>query len=127
MVVCHSNIHGGNLLKSNDGQLYLLDWENAMIAPPEHDLMFFAGEPGFFESFYPINSHHVTSSRINLKLLEFYFYRRALEDLADFILRINSRTGTPERDSEDLHECLGILDGLPKIEKTVAKIRKISS
>jgi len=123
MVVCHTDIHGGNLMTGCNEKLYLLDWENAMIAPPEHDLMFFAGEPGFFETFLPIYARQAGSSRIDLKLLEFYFFHRALEDLADFVLRIRSGTSTPEQDHADLQECIDILDSMLQIQKTLEDIR----
>ena len=32
--VCHSDLNHNNLLLSKEGQLYLIDWENAMIADP---------------------------------------------------------------------------------------------
>src|SRR5699024_2435827 len=34
LVVCHSDLNHNNLLLSKEGQLYLIDWENAMIADP---------------------------------------------------------------------------------------------
>jgi thiamine kinase-like enzyme len=123
MVICHTDIHGGNLMKGHDGELYLLDWENAMIAPPEHDLMFFAGEPGFIKTFYPVYSRCYIPHKIEFKLLEFYFYRRSLEDLADFIIRIMSGSGTNQQDQEDYQECLDILKHLPEIQKTIDKIK----
>nr|GGG84886.1 phosphotransferase [Virgibacillus oceani] len=36
-VVCHCDINHNNLLLTNDGQLYLVDWDNAMIADPIMD------------------------------------------------------------------------------------------
>ncbi|WP_099158821.1 phosphotransferase family protein [Virgibacillus ndiopensis] len=36
-VVCHCDINHNNLLLTNDGQLYLVDWDNAMIADPVMD------------------------------------------------------------------------------------------
>jgi hypothetical protein len=119
MVICHTDIHGSNLIRGHDGHLYLLDWENAMIAPPEHDLIFFAGEKGFFDIFYPTYSRSFPAAQMDLRLLEFYFLRRALEDIADFILRIQSAAGTPARDREDVQECLDILDSLPGIQRTI--------
>ncbi|MFD2046375.1 phosphotransferase [Ornithinibacillus salinisoli] len=36
-VVCHGDINHHNMLLTNDGQLYLIDWDNAMIADPITD------------------------------------------------------------------------------------------
>lgn len=35
--VCHSDLNHNNLLLTKDGQLYLIDWENTMIADPVID------------------------------------------------------------------------------------------
>lgn len=37
MVVCHTDLNHNNLLMSNDGHLYLIDWDNATIADPATD------------------------------------------------------------------------------------------
>ena len=53
MVVCHTDLHGGNLLVDSADNLYILDWEGAMLAPPEQDLFFFAGQDTFWDLFWP--------------------------------------------------------------------------
>ena len=47
-VLCHSDVHAWNLLISTDGELYIVDWDNPILAPKERDLMFIGGgvEPG---------------------------------------------------------------------------------
>lgn len=37
MVVCHCDLNHNNILLTNKGQLYLVDWDNAMIADPAMD------------------------------------------------------------------------------------------
>ncbi|MFD1851156.1 phosphotransferase family protein [Oceanobacillus bengalensis] len=37
LVVCHSDLNHNNLLMSNDGSLFLIDWDNATIADPASD------------------------------------------------------------------------------------------
>jgi Ser/Thr protein kinase RdoA (MazF antagonist) len=122
-VVCHTDLHGGNLMTDQRGTLYILDWENALIAPPEHDLFFFAGEGGFWELFWPHYTKNFPSATVDPHLLRFYFYRRALEDIADFIFRILRRENNPARDQEELGWMLECLEGIPQIEPTVAKIQ----
>ena len=44
--MCHKDIHGGNILIRTDGQppvLYILDWDDPILAPKERDLMFIGG------------------------------------------------------------------------------------
>jgi thiamine kinase-like enzyme len=125
MVVCHTDLHGGNLMTDGEGNLYILDWENAMIAPLEHDMIFFAGETGFFETFWPNYTRHFRSASLDLELLRFYFYRRGLEDVADFILRILRRANSPERDQQEIQWMRECLIGLGEIENTVSRLEKI--
>lgn len=38
--VCHADIHIGNVLITESGMLYVVDWDTLMLAPKERDLMF---------------------------------------------------------------------------------------
>lgn len=42
-VICHSDIHAGNLLIGHDGELYIVDWDEPILAPRERDLMYIGG------------------------------------------------------------------------------------
>ncbi len=46
-VLCHTDIHPGNLLIDPEGTLYIVDWDYPMLAPRERDLMFIGGGQGF--------------------------------------------------------------------------------
>jgi spectinomycin phosphotransferase len=46
-VLCHSDIHPGNLFIDTQGRLYIVDWDAPMLAPKERDLMFIGGGQGF--------------------------------------------------------------------------------
>jgi thiamine kinase-like enzyme len=122
-VICHTDLHGGNLITDAEGTLYILDWENALIAPPEHDVFFFAGEKGFWELFWPYYTGQFPAASIDPELLRFYFYRRALEDVADFIFRILRGENSPERDQQEIEWMVDCLEGMPQIEETVARVR----
>ena len=43
LVLCHTDPHHGNLLVDGDGEVWLVDWDDAMLAPREADLMFVVG------------------------------------------------------------------------------------
>ncbi len=123
MVVCHTDLHGGNLMTDTQGNLYILDWENAMIAPPEHDLFFWAGYDLFWDSFLPIYEREFGPARLDSNVFGFYYYRRNLEDLADFVHRILYRNTTDEQNKEDLYwireDCTSCWSSL---ETTIANI-----
>jgi spectinomycin phosphotransferase len=44
-VPCHGDIHTHNLLVEPDGRLRVIDWDEALLAPRERDLMFVMGSP----------------------------------------------------------------------------------
>ncbi len=46
-VLCHSDIHPGNLLLEPKGEVFIVDWDYPMHAPKERDLMFIGGGQGF--------------------------------------------------------------------------------
>ncbi|MCA9838752.1 MAG: aminoglycoside phosphotransferase family protein [Trueperaceae bacterium] len=53
-VLCHSDIHPGNLHITPKGKLYIVDWDYPMLAPKERDLMFIGGGQGFM----PFDAEH---------------------------------------------------------------------
>jgi spectinomycin phosphotransferase len=42
-VLCHADLHTGNVLLDADGRLAIVDWDELIHAPPERDLMFVRG------------------------------------------------------------------------------------
>ena len=39
-VLCHADLHTGNLLIDAEGRLFVVDWDQPVVAPKERDLMF---------------------------------------------------------------------------------------
>jgi spectinomycin phosphotransferase len=87
-VVCHSDLHAGNMLITASGALYIIDWDDPILAPKERDLMFIGGgllgnwRTSLEEAdlFYP----GYGQTQINLGALAFYRYERIIEDIAVF-------------------------------------------
>jgi spectinomycin phosphotransferase len=122
MVVCHTDLHGGNLMLDDQGTLYLLDWENAMIAPREQDMIFFTKNRQVWQTFWQIYRVQFDQVSINADMLRFYHYRRGLEDVAGFVFRIMAGDGTDERDLDDLKWLESSLEELKNVEDTISKV-----
>ena len=87
-IVCHSDLHAGNLLVDADDNLYIVDWDNPILALKERDLMFVGGaqfgadrtpqeeQALFYGSYGPI--------QLNPTALAYYRYERILQDIAAF-------------------------------------------
>ena len=86
-VLCHADAHPGNFLISDEGELYLVDWDAPIFAPKEHDLMFFGAgmagvQPGgreeslFYQGYGPTQVDH--------EMLAYYRYERIIQDIAEF-------------------------------------------
>jgi spectinomycin phosphotransferase len=86
-VLCHADLHAGNVLVEADGGLRIVDWDGLLLAPPERDLMFVRGsaiagivsdaEADAFEAGYgPV--------AIDRELIAYYRIDWAVQDLAGF-------------------------------------------
>ena len=87
-VVCHGDPHLGNLLLGADGQVWLIDWDDAVLAPPECDLMFVLG--GVL-AFAPITAEQQQAvlagygrTDVDPARLAWFLAVRALDDLSDW-------------------------------------------
>jgi len=88
LVVCHSDIHAGNVLVTAGQALYIVDWDNPILACKERDLMSVGGglfggwlaaeEEArlFYEGYGP--------AQIDAMALAYYRYERIIMDIAAF-------------------------------------------
>lgn len=86
LVLCHSDIHAGNVHVDDSGALYIVDWDNPILAPKERDLMYVGGglmggwrTPQeevelFYQGYGP--------AQVDLYTLAYYRYERIIIDLA---------------------------------------------
>jgi spectinomycin phosphotransferase len=84
LVLCHGDLRGDNLLGDPVGQLWLVDWDGAVLAPRERDLALFTGR-GFarFLAGYQRAADHGVD--VDADLLAFFLLRRNLDDLVDWL------------------------------------------
>jgi len=88
LVVCHSDIHAGNVLTVPSGALYIVDWDNPILAPKERDLMYAGGcQFGFRRT--PQEEEHLFyrgygPATADPFALAYYRYERIVDDIAVF-------------------------------------------
>ncbi|MCA9967575.1 MAG: phosphotransferase, partial [Anaerolineales bacterium] len=86
LVVCHADLHAGNLLLDDSGKLFVVDWDTLLLAPKERDLLFVGGgllgnwcsaaeEVALFYAGYG-------ETAVNRAALAYFRYDRLLEDIA---------------------------------------------
>ena len=87
LVLCHTDIHGANILITDKDKFFIVDWDAPILAPKERDLMFIGGgiddiwkrkrdEAVFYEGYGETN--------IDFTVMAYYRYERVIEDLAAY-------------------------------------------
>jgi spectinomycin phosphotransferase len=87
--VCHADAHAGNLLiEDGSNKLYIVDWDNPILAPRERDLMFIGGGQGFkgytAEEEETLFYRGYGQTATNLFALTYYRYERIIQDIAAY-------------------------------------------
>lgn len=87
-VICHADIHAWNVLLTLANDIAIVDWDEAMLAPRERDLMFVDGVAGghaadpiaFFEGYGDVEADPV--------VMAYYRAEWTVQDLAGYAARI---------------------------------------
>ena len=86
-VLCHTDLHAGNVLVSGDDQLMIIDWDNPIFAPKERDLMFVGGGVGGAWN-NPLESDWFFAGYGDVEIdpiaIAFYRYERIVVDIAEY-------------------------------------------
>jgi len=85
-ILCHYDIHAGNILIDPNGAFYVVDWDDPILAPQERDLMYVGGglmgnwrtpqeeETLFYQGY--------SRTQIDPRALAYYRYERIVQDIA---------------------------------------------
>ncbi len=112
-VLCHTDIHPGNLLLGADDALYIVDWDNPVLAPKERDLMLIGGCPTwnspreealFYRGYGP--------TEIDPTALAYYRYERIIQDIAAYCQQLLwSSAGNEDREQSFAYFASNFLSG----------------
>lgn len=82
-VICHADLHPANLIRDPAGHVWVIDWDEVMLAPKEHDFLFVgdppanssggADVPPFWQGYGP--------TTVDWVALTYYRYERVIQDL----------------------------------------------
>jgi thiamine kinase-like enzyme len=107
MVLTHGDITGRNILRTESGDIKLIDWDEVKIAPKERDINFLYDNLNFDFKYY----QSITKSEdFNPDLRKYYNDLWALESILVNIQRLQyfkEEYGSREYLLEDVIECLG--------------------
>jgi spectinomycin phosphotransferase len=76
-VICHADLHAANLLRDPTGHVFVIDWDEVMLAPKERDFIF-VREPqaaAFWEGY--------GQTEIDWIALAYYLWERVVQDLIE--------------------------------------------
>lgn len=109
-VLCHTDLHAGNVLLGADGELAIVDWDDPILAPKERDLMFFGAGVGaiwdtareetlFYQGYGPVE--------IDVTALTYYRYERIVADFASYGEQIFEAQGGVEDRENGVRKVMG--------------------
>lgn len=109
-VLCHADLHPGNVLVGAHDALAIVDWDNPIFAPKEHDLMCLGGgvshvwsdareEALFYQGYGPTESDPLA--------LAYYRYERIVADLAAYGAQLFGVEGSVEDREVGLRMVMG--------------------
>ncbi len=101
LVLCHADLHAGNILIDTQGMLFVVDWDTMILAPKERDLMYVGGGQ-FMNKRTPQQEISLfykgyEDTDIDLIALAYYRYERIVQDIVAYCDEILLTVG----DSED--------------------------
>ncbi len=104
-VLCHMDLHRENLLIDRAGRLSLLDWDDARLAPPEHDLWYPLLTDTAAESFPALIEAYLVAggAPLHTACFAFYLLRRYLEDLSVNLSDLLTPGADEREDAAHLH------------------------
>jgi spectinomycin phosphotransferase len=84
-VICHADLHPGNIIRAGSNRVCVIDWDDVMLAPKERDFLFVGEAPAdgtirpdtapFFQGYGALD--------IDWVALTYYLWERVIQDLIE--------------------------------------------
>lgn len=97
-VICHADLHPGNIIRDRDGGIHIIDWDDVMLAPKERDFIFVTDRPAggpdspaFFKGY--------GAGEIDWVALTYYRFERSVTDVIAYAEEVSliPDLGEPDR------------------------------
>ncbi|MCC5803534.1 phosphotransferase [Rossellomorea vietnamensis] len=120
-VLCHGDIHPGNVMIDGDSKLFIVDWDDPVMAPVERDLMFpgvglglcFKDErPEHIDLFYK----GYGEVEVDPVLLAYYRNERVVADIASYGMQLLDVEGNLEDRENGLRLLMGQFEAGYEVE-----------
>ena len=103
-VICHADLHASNLIRNRAGGVFVIDWDDVMLAPKERDFIFVRRPyaDAFWEGY--------GRNEIDWTLLSYYLWERVVQDLIEDTRNVCFRDDLAEETrahiAQEFHEYL---------------------
>ena len=87
-VICHADIHAWNVMVEPGGGIVIVDWDSAMFAPRERDLMFVDGVAGGHEADPEAFFAGYGQVEIDADVMDYYRVEWTVQDIAEFAAHV---------------------------------------
>jgi spectinomycin phosphotransferase len=97
-VVCHADLHPSNIMRAQNDQVFVIDWDDVLLAPKERDFIFVgeapahgsvrAGRAAFFAGY--------GDRTIDWVALTYYLWERVMQDVISFAEEVVGRDDLEE-------------------------------
>lgn len=100
-VLCHADIHTANILITQKQNIFIVDWDDTLLAPKERDLMFVLGENSVETREEQLFFKGYGNAKINPLVLAYYGYEWCVQEIGDFGERVFLTKNTGENTKKD--------------------------
>ena len=103
-VICHADLHARNLIRDRAGHVFVIDWDEVMLAPKERDFIFIreSQADAFWEGY--------GQKEIDWMLLSYFLWERVVQDVIEEAQNVCFRDDLAEETKMDIarsfHESL---------------------
>ena len=89
-VLCHGDIHEDNILLVDSSKKYIIDWDNAILAPKERDLFFFDKNKDYLTGYFRNldEPRSISPLSVDPYVIDYYVLEWALQEIYDYGNRI---------------------------------------